>query len=512
MIKDYKFFNIPIIVYIFFLALFLRLYNLGVPSIWVDEAFSIWIAEAGIHTLLTNISMDAHPPLYFILLHYWIKLFGNSEFAARLLSVIFGLAAIIVTYKFCNEIFNDKKYGLLAAFLLSISSYSIIFTDTDVKMYSQLMFLTMLSTYVLYKALKEESFYLWALYVIVSILNIYTHYFSFFVILSHIIYILVIKPDKDGIKRVLYPAFIFLISFIFWSNSFFKQIFVFRRGEHLGKAGVINFMGLVTDLFSTIYFKMPAWIVYIFTALILILLVKGILVCLRHKNSKIIPLIFGVVVFTPFLISFISGKHIFQSRYFSLIHPLFLILLACGILSFRNKFIKCLVILIFILFNLSSYYLYATDSRYWKQDWRTVAKYVEEKSKSGDLVLMQISYNIFPFNYYYKNNLLRFGLKATSEAGSNFSYALNYTEEYLKKGGVRQDGIDVFSEKQLNLITYGDKRVIYILNMEKYYDPQRKVLKWFNKNFDFIEGAKVESFNYGQSDISIGIFSKKSKK
>lgn len=452
MYKDYKFLNIPIIVYILFLAIFLRLYNLGVPSIWVDEAFSIWIAKADPHTLMTNISMDAHPPLYFIFLHYWIKLFGQSEFAARLLSVIFGLATIVVTYKFCNEIFEDKKYGLLTAFLLSISSFAIILTDTDVKMYSQLMFLTILSTYLLCKVMKKESLYLWLAYIVVSILNLYTHYFSFFVILSHMMYIVFEKANKDGAKKALCLAFIFLVSFIPWSKSFFEQIFVFRRGEHLGKTGVINLMSLSTDFFSAIYFKIPEWTAYIFTALILIVLIMGILMCLKYKNGNIIPLVFGVVVFIPFLISFVSGKHIFQSRYFSLILPLFLTLLACGVFCFKNKRVKYLIVLVFILFNLSSYYLYVNNSRYWKQDWRTVAKYVEEKAQNSDLILMQISYNSFPFNYYYKNNLLGFSLNVIPETGSNFSYVLNYPEEYFQKGGARQDGIDVFDEQQLNRI------------------------------------------------------------
>lgn len=521
MTKDYKFLNIPIMVYIFFIALFLRLYNLGLPSIWVDEAFSIWVAKSNLCAVIDYVSTDAHPPLYFILLHYWIKLFGATETSTRLLSVIFGMGTLIFIYKLCNEIFRNKKYGIISSFLFAISSFAVIYTDTDVKMYSQLMFLTTVSTYLLYKAMKKESVYpvrkpvfsngvnLWISYIIISILNLYTHYFSFFVIFSHMLYILMARKNADGFKKVLYLIFIFLVSFIPWNNSFFEQFFISRKGEHLERSGIVNLLGLFNYFFSVINFKLHLWQSILFSVCILAVLTVGVLRCFKfEKGNIILPTFFTVLLF-PFIISYMSYKHIFQSRYFSLICPLFFILIGCAVLAVKNKYLKWLIILSFATINITGCYLYLTNSKYWKQDWRTAAAYVEDKSKEGDTVLMQISYNIFPFNYYYKEGLAGIKLKDNPEGAGDLACDFIYSDEYIKKGGITQYGVDYYDEKYLNWIADNSARIIYILNFEKFYDPGRKVFKWINKNCKFIEGVELENFNPGQSHIFIGIFSKK---
>lgn len=62
----------------------LRIYKLSSQSIWLDEAYSIYHSQQNFMHVVSF--KDLSPPLYYILLHFWIRLTGTSEFSVRLLS------------------------------------------------------------------------------------------------------------------------------------------------------------------------------------------------------------------------------------------------------------------------------------------------------------------------------------------------------------------------------------------------------------------------------------------
>src|ERR1700757_5451889 len=89
----------------------LRIVKLGSESLWLDEAYSIYTSQESLPAIVQETSKDVHPPLYYFVLHYWIRSFGISEFAVRFLSVIFGVMAIAAIYKLASTLF-DPMTGL----------------------------------------------------------------------------------------------------------------------------------------------------------------------------------------------------------------------------------------------------------------------------------------------------------------------------------------------------------------------------------------------------------------
>lgn len=76
-------------------AVFLRFVQLGSDSLWVDEGFSVDVARKGIPDLIHQATTaDANQPLYYVVLHFWIQLFGDSEFALRSLGALVGVALV----------------------------------------------------------------------------------------------------------------------------------------------------------------------------------------------------------------------------------------------------------------------------------------------------------------------------------------------------------------------------------------------------------------------------------
>ena len=171
------------------IGLFLRVYQLGTQSMCYDESSSVWIAKMSFLSQVVQAtrSFELSPPLYFIILHYWIALFGTSEVALRSLSVLFGVLAIPVIYVLGRRLFNEEV-GLLAALILALSSFNIWYSQ-EARMYSLMVLLALVSMYFFWRFLQQTTLAVSAGYVLSTVLLLYTHYYGAFVVITQNIYI-----------------------------------------------------------------------------------------------------------------------------------------------------------------------------------------------------------------------------------------------------------------------------------------------------------------------------------
>ena len=88
-----------------FAAAALRLYRISDKDVWLDEANAVLMAEKPLGELMGALQLDSNPPLYYLMLHYWMGAFGNSEFAIRSLSACCGalLVAGAITWDVHNK-------------------------------------------------------------------------------------------------------------------------------------------------------------------------------------------------------------------------------------------------------------------------------------------------------------------------------------------------------------------------------------------------------------------------
>lgn len=120
--------------------------------LWLDEALTVDIAKLPLKDLHAALKRDGAPPLFYVLEHFWIRLFGSSDFAVRSISGVISVATLPVAWV------AARRYGPTAAWvtvLLLASAPFAIFYATESRMYALVMLLTACGYVALDRALRQ---------------------------------------------------------------------------------------------------------------------------------------------------------------------------------------------------------------------------------------------------------------------------------------------------------------------------------------------------------------------
>ena len=182
-VKKYRY---QILFFLIILGAFaLRLYHIDFSDIWRDEAFSINIAGLSVQEIIHVTVKDTQPPLHILMLHFWIKFFGDSAFSVRFLSLIFGMVTLVYTYRLSLFYFRDRKKSTFALLLVAVSPL-LIFYSQEARAYSMLTAFAVAALFYALQMGRASSPKHLLLFVLFSVLGLYTHHL-FIVVLSSIV-------------------------------------------------------------------------------------------------------------------------------------------------------------------------------------------------------------------------------------------------------------------------------------------------------------------------------------
>jgi len=409
---------------IFLIAFLLRLINLD-QSLWLDEAV---VAKVARTIPLLQISYrfspgDFHPPFYYLFMSIWAHIFGYSEIALRMPSVIFSLLTGFMVYKIGLLIFERKTAMWATVFFLF--NPLIIYYSQEARMYMAATFFLSSTLYFFIKMVKYKhiSFIYLSLFTLLSVL---TFYGSIFFIGALLLYV-IIKKQQKIVFALLIPL---LFSLLLLSPLLYYQLQTAKNGLIevknwslvLGKANIKNMLLILIKFTSGRLSWSPKLIYYVVTGFWL--LVVGLFVFLGMKKEKllsylfILPLLFACIIsfFIPMLqyfrflflipvMSLLLANGIFylnSSVMLNLFQHLFRSRNTWNLSSSVNKFgmthLPCIVLLIFIIFS----FVYLLNPSFHREDWKSLSR-----SLDSHIPVYMILPSSDPLIYYRKDVVLK---------------------------------------------------------------------------------------------------------
>jgi mannosyltransferase len=163
------------------LAFALRVPFIG-RSYWIDEGISVGISSHHLTQIPTLLTRDGSPPLFYVLLHFWMMLFGRSEVATHLLPMAFSLAAIPLAYWSGNELFG-RRAGRWAAALFATNPF-LEWYSSETRMYTIVIVLALVGVTFAVRAFRRGRSGDAAAAVLAYALLLYTHNWGIYLTLA----------------------------------------------------------------------------------------------------------------------------------------------------------------------------------------------------------------------------------------------------------------------------------------------------------------------------------------
>jgi mannosyltransferase len=414
-------------------AFALRVFHLASQSFWYDEAFSVYLASMPPADIIARTAADIHPPLYYFLLHIWMLAVGPSEFAVRFLSLALGVLTVPLFFHLSRRLLRfispvASRSGLPATAICAIAPFYIWYSQ-EARMYTLLTFLGALSSLLLLRLLTGDArrpkleLVIW---VAVSVAAVYTHFYGFFLLAFHLLYVLWRSAFDSTSRRVarnlVLAAAVSVLAYLPWLGVTFARLGadasywegVLPIGEIVGK----TFLAFAAGLTATSS-EQAAIVVGYSVLLGFVLAASGWLTFRRRSDARggdavVFPVLYlAVPAVLLYVVSFDRPK--FDPRYLMLASPGFYLLVAQGleILAWQGRSSLRLPTravaraflaggIAFVLWAaaipLQHYYANEVLAR---DDFRSVAGWVRDRIQPDEAIIL-CSGHMFPaFDYYF---------------------------------------------------------------------------------------------------------------
>ncbi|MFI5053550.1 MAG: hypothetical protein ACHQDE_04245, partial [Acidimicrobiia bacterium] len=163
-------------------------------DLWLDEALTVNIARLPLGDLHEALRHDGAPPLFYLLLHGWISVFGAGDVAVRALAGVFSVVTLPVIWFAGRRLGRPGAPGPIAAdppgarlvaalavIVLASSPFAIRY-GTEARMYSLMMLLVAVGYLALRRALEQSTLGRLAIVALLVALLLYTQYWALYLL------------------------------------------------------------------------------------------------------------------------------------------------------------------------------------------------------------------------------------------------------------------------------------------------------------------------------------------
>ncbi|GAB4518053.1 MAG: hypothetical protein Kow0047_29660 [Anaerolineae bacterium] len=392
-------------------AAVLRWFLIGAKPLWLDESFSYWMARQPLEDVWGwLVRIDQHPPLYYLVLHGWIGVLGDSEVALRSLSAVCSLLAVPIVYRLGRAI-GGARVGILTAALVATSPLQIQYAQ-ETRMYGLLTLFTALAMWGLAVMVRRSGrgsdpqgwdlLKPWAAYVIGTAGALLTHNTA--VLFWAATWLAGWPYWSQGVRnrRVrrswLTAQAAILAIWAIWLPSFVRQsLMVYRefwiQPPTLGTI-VWTFQGFYSAFVGDAFPLRPLVDLWVWPWLILGLL--------RWRHDRRWPVYLASLWLVAPLGELVVSiwRPIFYLRTLMWVSVPVLLIVAVGVDAVRSAKWRRVVLAGLLLIHLggaANYYFF-----FEKEAWDEAAAYVAERVQPRDLLLFNATWVQIPFDYYFR--------------------------------------------------------------------------------------------------------------
>jgi mannosyltransferase len=388
-----------IIVILTAIGAFLRFYNLGFNSIWLDEASTYLFSRGSFQEIWQfMLAGDYNPPLFQFFEHFML-MFGNSEITLRFVPALAGVLTIPVMYLVGKE-FIDRNAGLIAATATTISPF-LIFYSQEARAYTLTLFFVAVEFYFYLKSTSSNDTKDWALFGLFAALSFWTHFYTLVItallfIFSIVMNIRTIIEDIRSLKNLIVAAVVLIVTTL---PLIIVIVPLYLKRTASAPTYGVQGAGIVSQtLVQLLGFNE-------FVMLVLLLLLGIGIVWLYISDHKKALLLLWILTASFAVSTFMSYRIPMLPRYLIFL-SIFLFVGIAG--SYKvlyavtdSKYSPYILIAALFITSLTFIPSYYTNSS--KDDWRGFSVTLTSVTKPGDTVVLVPGYNSQPLDYYYSN-------------------------------------------------------------------------------------------------------------
>jgi uncharacterized membrane protein len=372
----------------------LRFSTISRQSFWYDETITVWLLKKSFTGMLTTIPRsESTPPLYYICGWVWTQVFGTSEAGVRSFSAVVGTLTVPVVYAIGRALLSHRV-GLIAAWITTVNPF-LVWYSQEARSYALLAFLGAISLLCAARAQQTSTVRALAAWATFATLAMGTHYFAFFLVAAEAVWLVTTARTRRSAVAlialivaaagVLTPLAVFQARVV--STAWIHNDFSFRlRSEWmfvqlLGIGRPAPWAGVAT---TSVH---PAWI----AAGAILLALCGILLVTRAKpdersRAALVGALGAATIGAPVLIAIFSSLFGRTADFVldrNLIHASIpvTIVVASAMGARRAGRAGIAIAAIFCASSLSLTIVSASDSRFQREDLRSLARLVSGPEK-----------------------------------------------------------------------------------------------------------------------------------
>jgi len=378
-------------------SVYLRTRDVG-GQFWMDEGLAVGISSHPLSAIPGVLRHDGSPPLYYVLLHFWMSAFGSTETATHWLSLLFGLLTIPIGMWAGWSLFG-RRIGMMAAVLFAFNAFITVYTQ-ETRMYSLMVALGLLATIGFLQGFVNRRRRFVVLFAVTQALMLYTHSWGIFFAGGSALAVLLVYRMSDQRDKLLRDAVLAFLAagllYVPWLPTFLYQAShtaaPWDTSPHFGAPIQLSRNVLGGDRVTA--------------ALILAAVIglAGLMVPSRRRTPEAKLMWALIAIPTATLIVGWGASQITPAwvpRYFAPIVPATLLLIALGLARAGLIGLVALLLSVAFVLNQSSY------SPQFKSDMREIGGELGARLHPGDLVIVGQPEQT-PLAYYYMPAGLRF--------------------------------------------------------------------------------------------------------